>query len=684
VILAGDTTFGGVGRWDIRSNAVPRGLTGNGFGLTKVGVNEAWLVNLADTGLGDITINQGILGFEGTTTMGLPGSTITINSGSSLGFYGNNNPAAPLNKVAVMNGGNWLNNNGNNYFSGPITLNGKNTFDIGSTLYLLGPFNGTGGFIKNGSGSLHLVSASSFAGDIVNNYGNLVLSNDLAAGTSKTITVNYNSAVSGGTGVRLYLRGGITTPTDVVGIFNTTSLGGDYRTSITSDVLTNTWAGPLLLQGSAIVGFYCDGAANMLNITGPIFGTNGFSGTAFFRGSHGVATPAGKISGKLELPVGIMAITDNTAWEFSNPDNLWGRTSIAYGKLILGANNAVCSTAPLSLGQSGSSTGTLDLNGFNQTVQSITTVNGNNHWITNGSATADSVFTFDGGTNISTLDGRIVDNLRKLSLTVNSGSLTLLGNNTYKGATLISAGRLALGAAGTLASTPLITVASTATLDTSAKGAAGLSLGTSQVLTGTGAVDGSLTIGPGATLDPGASIASLTVTNVLTTLAAGTNVFELNKGASPSSDLVNAGSVVLGGTLVLNNLGSALAAGDSFKLFSAGTYSGAYALIIPEKPAAGLAWDTSKLLVDGTIGVKVGIPSTPTNVTATVEGGTLTLTWPADYTGWRLEAQTNSINVGLTGVWFEVPGSTATNQMSFPIDPSQPTVFFRLGYTPAP
>ena len=62
--------------------------------------------------------------------------------------------------------------------------------------------------------------------------------------------------------------------------------------------------------------------------------------------------------------------------------------------------------------------------------------------------------------------------------------------------------------------------------------------------------------------------------------------------------------------------------------------------------------------------------------------GILTLGWPADYTGWRLEAQTNDINVGLSGTWVTVPGSTTTNQMSFPIDPNQPTVFFRLGYTP--
>jgi autotransporter-associated beta strand protein len=679
VVLAGDTTFGGLNRWDVRASGTPSGLIGNGFTLTKTGPNEVWLVGLGDTGLGDITINQGVLGIETTTTMGIPSSTLTINSGATLGFYANNNAATPLNKVMVMNSGNWLNNNGDNYFSGPITLNGQNTFQVDSTLRLTGSIGGPGSLIKNGSGSLHLVNANSFAGNIVHNRGNLVLSNDLAAGSSKTLTVNYNTAVSAGYGVRLYLRNGITTPADLVGVFNTTSLGGDYRTSITSDSLTNTWTGPLLLNGSAIVGFYREGAGNYFKIPGPILGTNGFTGTAFFRGAAGLC---GEVSGKLQLPTGTMAITDNTSWLFSNPANEWARTLIAYGRLILGADNAACAAAPLTLGQSGSSSGTLDLNGFNQTVASLTTVNGNNHWITNGSGTADSVFTYDGGANSSTLDGRIVDNLRKLSLTVQSGTLTLLGNNTYVGNTLINGGRLGLGAAGTLAGTPLITLAAGATLDTAAKGAAGLTLANNQTLTGTGTVDGSLTVAAGATLDPGASVASLTVTNILTTLSGGTNVFDLNKTTTPSSDLVNAGSVVYGGTLVLNNLGPALAVGDSFKLFSATTYSGAYAAIIPDKPATGLAWDTSKLTVDGTLGVKVGPPSDATNITAVVTNGVLTLSWPSEYTGWRLEAQTNSINVGLSDAWVEVPGSTTTNVMSFPIDPAQPTVFYRLGYTP--
>jgi hypothetical protein len=43
-----------------------------------------------------------------------------------------------------------------------------------------------------------------------------------------------------------------------------------------------------------------------------------------------------------------------------------------------------------------------------------------------------------------------------------------------------------------------------------------------------------------------------------------------------------------------------------------------------------------------------------------------------------LQAQTNSINAGLSATWFAVAGSTATNSMTFPVNPANPTVFYRL------
>jgi hypothetical protein len=61
-----------------------------------------------------------------------------------------------------------------------------------------------------------------------------------------------------------------------------------------------------------------------------------------------------------------------------------------------------------------------------------------------------------------------------------------------------------------------------------------------------------------------------------------------------------------------------------------------------------------------------------------VTANSLTLTWPASHTGWTLLAQTNALDLGLDATWYPVSGSTATNQMTFPVNPANPTVFYRL------
>jgi len=56
-------------------------------------------------------------------------------------------------------------------------------------------------------------------------------------------------------------------------------------------------------------------------------------------------------------------------------------------------------------------------------------------------------------------------------------------------------------------------------------------------------------------------------------------------------------------------------------------------------------------------------------------GNNLTLSWPADHAGWRLELQTNS----LSGTWATFPGSSATNLEIIPIALTN-SVFFRMIY----
>jgi hypothetical protein len=72
--------------------------------------------------------------------------------------------------------------------------------------------------------------------------------------------------------------------------------------------------------------------------------------------------------------------------------------------------------------------------------------------------------------------------------------------------------------------------------------------------------------------------------------------------------------------------------------------------------------------------------TTPPQVSVIPGAGQLQLHWPATHTGWRLEAQTNSLGAGLGTNWVTVAGSATTNQMTIPTDAENGTAFFRLVY----
>jgi Protein of unknown function (DUF642)/Bacterial Ig domain len=76
----------------------------------------------------------------------------------------------------------------------------------------------------------------------------------------------------------------------------------------------------------------------------------------------------------------------------------------------------------------------------------------------------------------------------------------------------------------------------------------------------------------------------------------------------------------------------------------------------------------------------VPIATNPTNITVQILANLIKLSWPPNHTGWRLQVQMNDLNVGLGTNWTDVAGSSATNQMSFTINPGPVGVFYRLLY----
>jgi len=66
----------------------------------------------------------------------------------------------------------------------------------------------------------------------------------------------------------------------------------------------------------------------------------------------------------------------------------------------------------------------------------------------------------------------------------------------------------------------------------------------------------------------------------------------------------------------------------------------------------------------------------PTNITFSVSGSTLSLTWPGTHLGWL--AQSNSVDLANSNFWFDITGSQAATNLNITISPAQPKVFYRL------
>ena len=83
---------------------------------------------------------------------------------------------------------------------------------------------------------------------------------------------------------------------------------------------------------------------------------------------------------------------------------------------------------------------------------------------------------------------------------------------------------------------------------------------------------------------------------------------------------------------------------------------------------------------DYTMNVLLLPSQTVPTLTNSVSGSTLTLSWAADHVGYSLQTQTNALSAGLGATWFPVVNSTSTNVVTVTVDPTQPTVFYRLVY----
>jgi len=191
-----------------------------------------------------------------------------------------------------------------------------------------------------------------------------------------------------------------------------------------------------------------------------------------------------------------------------------------------------------------------------------------------------------------------------------------------------------------------------------------------------GNVNNFLSVNGGTLIAGGAgTVSTLNVSNDLN-ITAGTVVATLNKSLSVSNTTFAVTGAInrTGGSLLLTNSGPALTVGDKFKIFNKAVAGGASMPIV----ATGFTVNNN-LGVDGSVTVATVVVVTPPTITNSVSGGTLHLSWSAAYTGYSLQAQTNTLAAGLKTNWVTIPGTATSNTYSVPLNTTANTcVFYRL------
>lgn len=526
-----------------------------------------------------------------------------------------------------------------------VTVNGAQNFTfVNSGGSLVGP----GSLLMNGTGTLNLNAPNTMS-------GGLVLSNGVVSFNSGNALGSGNITMAGGILSAINLSSlvvnnpVVVTADSTIRVNNTTGSALTMTNTLTgvAGTLTlrnNTASGKpsILLTGSGF-DFARPVTLDIGTGTGLIVSGNNTAGTQTFSGViSGPGTIARNASG------GTTVLTAANTYS--------GGTTLANG--IIGVGMDSVSTAPPTVDSGALGTGTLTIDTGAGTPR-ITAVGGA-HSVDNlinfSSATIGSPLIITGSNDLTFKGDFDLGTGNRTIQTDNTGKTVFNGILSNGGLTKTGSGTLYLNGANTYTDPTVVSA-----------GALG----------GTGTIGGPVTVNSGAALAPGNSVGTLTINSDLT--IKGNLAIEVNKSLSPSNDLVVVSGVLTNsgtGTVTVANLGSALVVGDSFTIFSQAVSNGA-ALNIA---GANVTW-TNKLALDGSIQVlslAAPIANYPTNISYSVSGGTLTVTWPATHLGWNLQSQTNALNKGLGTNWVTIPGTSAVTSTNLTIVPANPTVFYRL------
>jgi len=330
--------------------------------------------------------------------------------------------------------------------------------------------------------------------------------------------------------------------------------------------------------------------------------------------------------------------------------------------------------------------GTLNFNGFNALG------GGNYGGITFNGGTLQYAANFSGNNGTADITG---GGAGSVTLAAGGGAIDLNGNTaTYSGSiahggsgalvirSSIPGGVLNLAGANNYSGLTTIT---NATLNAnnatgSATGSGNVVVQNKGVLAGPGAVAGSVTVAAGGTLAPG-GFDVFDIGGSLTLNAGATTTLAVQH-APLSNGVVNVtGTLAEGGGLIVTNIGTgALTNGDSFQLFNAANFTGAFTSLTLPTLATNLSWNTNTLATEGLISV-VALAS-PTISGIEINSNDLSISGSGGVDSWRciVLSATNLV----TPQWLPV----ATNQfdasgnlsltLTNAVDPNTPQMYYKL------
>ena len=322
---------------------------------------------------------------------------------------------------------------------GTLTVGGVNT----NTTYS-GVLSGSGGLLKVGSGAMVLGSAETFTGGMTINGGTVQLNAASSFPANTLVTVNAGATLLGNAqdnvynaGCNLVINDGTyyqASAANRSSLVLVTMTGG----TITSGPTSPDALGNICINGT--VNATSDAAGNPALINATLVGLNAGAGGSIFNVTRGtgavdllitsniIDTSANPNTPLVKNGSGILALAGSNRYTAG--------TVLNAGILQLGNIAALgANTGALTV----SSSGLLDLHGYNPTVGQLTGAG----IINNLALATASTLTVNNDNSTSTFSGSILSTSGAVSLAkAGTGALFLTGTNNYSGTTAVSGGML--------------------------------------------------------------------------------------------------------------------------------------------------------------------------------------------------------------------------------------------------